>query len=248
MTQPTTTRVLVTPRRDEHRRVRNARQMPTMPMDVHWREPVASPDDPLSPQKSFAGALPGAFHAEPEGARHAWDLADPHRDDSLPGSVRTTLPGWRRGWRQCRPTFCACRSGGRAPRPSPEWLHVWRWSFPAMLKGWIDRVWGQGWTCDFTVRQSRALPALERAALPCPAGSTAATCRRCGSLEAMRRSSDAGVPCSRGMDDLAMHVFPGVDDDSGARPASPAWARRVGRDLAAEPSASAMSCLSLPVL
>ena len=95
----------------------------------------------------------------------------------------------------------------RAEAPAFVFPGRW-WSFPAMLKGWIDRVWCQGWACDFTIRRSRVLLATERAVLPC----------------------FAGVPGCCGIDDVAMHVFPGA----------------VGRDMATEPRASALSYRSLP--
>ena len=31
---------------------------------------------------------------------------------------------------------------------------VWCWSFPAILKGWIDRVWSQGWAYDFRLEKT----------------------------------------------------------------------------------------------
>jgi NAD(P)H dehydrogenase (quinone) len=34
---------------------------------------------------------------------------------------------------------------------------VWWWSFPAMLKGWFDRVWSEGWAYSFTPERSRGL-------------------------------------------------------------------------------------------
>ncbi len=60
------------------------------------------------------------------------------------------------------------------------------------------------------------------------------------------RSIDVGVLGYCGIDDIAMHVFPGVDDDSDARPAWLAMARKIGRNMTAEPPASAMSYRSLP--
>ncbi len=123
---------------------------------------------------------------------------------------------------------------------------VWWWSFPAILKGWVDRVWCQGWAYDFTLGRSRGLLTLGKAVLPCPAGSSASVYRTYGYHEAMRRCIDVGVLGYCGIDDVAMHIFPAVDDRPEAREAYLEIARRIGRDFAKLEAVAALSSLSRP--
>ena len=197
-------------------------------------------------RESFTGALLDAFLAGLEDASHAWELADLHGEGFDPRFRPDDFAQFTKGPAAMPPDVLGEQERVMRAEAIAFVFPVWWWSFPAMLKGWIDRVWCQGWAYDFTIRQSRGLLALERAVLLCSAGSSAATYRRYGYQEAMRRSIDVGVLGYCGIDDVAMHVFPGVDDDSDARPAWIAMARQIGRDMTAEPPVAAMSYRSLP--
>lgn len=121
---------------------------------------------------------------------------------------------------------------------------VWWWSFPAMLKGWIDRVWCNGWAYDFTIEQSVGRLSLNKAVLLCPGGSSADVYRRYGYHEAMRRCIDVGVLGYCGIDTVDMHIFPGVDDEAESRTEYLAIARQIGRDFARRQPVVAISSLS----
>ena len=140
-------------------------------------------------RESFTGALLAGL----EDARHAWELADLHREGFDPRFRPDDFAQFAKG-PAAMPADVLCEQERIMRAEAIAFVFpVWWRSFPAMLKGWIDRVWCQGWACDFTIRQSRGLLALERAVLLCSAGSSAATCRRYGYQEAMRRSIDVGV-------------------------------------------------------
>ena len=121
---------------------------------------------------------------------------------------------------------------------------VWWWSFPAMLKGWIDRVWCNGWAYDFTIERSVGRLSLSKAVLLCPGGSSADVYRRYGYHEAMRRCIDVGVLGYCGIDTVDMHVFPGVDDDAESRAEYLKIAKQIGRDFAKREPVVSISSLS----
>ena len=70
---------------------------------------------------------------------------------------------------------------------------VWWWSLPAMLKGWIDRVFSSGWAYDFTPGHSRGLLRDRPTLLLCVAGSKESTYRKYGYDAAMRTQIDIGI-------------------------------------------------------
>ncbi len=121
---------------------------------------------------------------------------------------------------------------------------VWWWSFPAMLKGWIDRVWCNGWAYDFTIERSLGHLKLSKAVLLCPGGSSADIYRRYGYQEGMRRCIDVGVLGYCGIDTVDMHVFPSVDDEAESRVEYLKIAGRIGRDFAKREPVVAISSLS----
>jgi NAD(P)H dehydrogenase (quinone) len=70
---------------------------------------------------------------------------------------------------------------------------VWWWSFPAMLKGWIDRVFSEGWAYSFDPAVSRGRLRDRPTLLLGIGGSREATYRKYGYNEAMRVQIDIGI-------------------------------------------------------
>lgn len=197
-------------------------------------------------RESFSGAVLEAFLAGLAEAGHESELADLYAEGFDP---------------LFRPADYAQFTGGPAAMPEEVRREqarvdraeaiafvfpVWWWSFPAMLKGWIDRVWCQGWAYDFKIGRSRGLLTLAKAVLLCPAGSSGGVYRRYGYQEAMRRAIDVGVLGYCGIDEVAMHILPAVDDDSTAREEYLKIARGVGRDFAKADGPLPLSSLSRP--
>jgi NAD(P)H dehydrogenase (quinone) len=112
---------------------------------------------------------------------------------------------------------------------------VYWWSFPAMLKGWVDRVWSQGWAYDFTPARSRGLLRDRPVLLLAVAGSRAATYRRYGYDAAMRTQIDVGVLGYGGLHDVTSEFFHEVDDDAAARPGHLDRARALGEQWLSRP-------------
>jgi NAD(P)H dehydrogenase (quinone) len=112
---------------------------------------------------------------------------------------------------------------------------VWWWSFPAMLKGWVDRVWSQGWAYTFSPERSRGLLPDKPVLLLAVAGSRASTYRRYGYDGAMRTQIDIGVLGYGGLTDVTAEFFHEVDDDAAARPRHLARARALGGEWLSRP-------------
>ncbi|HEY4162921.1 MAG TPA: NAD(P)H-dependent oxidoreductase [Dongiaceae bacterium] len=102
---------------------------------------------------------------------------------------------------------------------------VWWWSFPAMLKGWIDRVFSEGWAYSFEPGISRGRLRDRPTLLLGIGGSREATYRKYGYNEAMRVQMDIGVLGYCGLRDVEMQVFYDVEQspENRARYLIEAW-------------------------
>jgi NAD(P)H dehydrogenase (quinone) len=110
---------------------------------------------------------------------------------------------------------------------------VWWWSMPAMLKGWIDRVWSEGWAYSFEPGRSRGLLADRPTQLLCVAGSRERTYRKYAYDVAMRTQLEVGMFGYCGIRSVEASFFYEVDDDAQARPRHLETARRLGREFLA---------------
>jgi NAD(P)H dehydrogenase (quinone) len=70
---------------------------------------------------------------------------------------------------------------------------VWWWSVPALLKGWIDRVWNHGWAYGFLPDGTRAKYPHARVLMLAVAGGDAASFAKRGYDEAMRVQLEVGI-------------------------------------------------------
>ena len=110
---------------------------------------------------------------------------------------------------------------------------VYWWSFPSILKGWIDRVFSQGWAYDFTPERSVGLLRDRPVLLLGSAGSTQRTYRKYGYDDAMERQIDIGIFGYCGLDDVRMELFYDVNEDAGILQAHLSRAEALGRGFAA---------------
>jgi NAD(P)H dehydrogenase (quinone) len=102
---------------------------------------------------------------------------------------------------------------------------VWWWSMPAMLKGWIDRVWNNGWAYgDRDLKGKRAI-ALGIAG----AGRSSYTKREYD--RAMEIQIPIGIFQFCGIEDARMHVFYDSFGDRAVTDAIVAEARRLGHEF-----------------
>jgi len=91
---------------------------------------------------------------------------------------------------------------------------VYWWSFPAGLKGWVDRVWSQGSAYTFTPERSHGLLRDRPVLLLCSAGSRASTYRRYGYDVAMRTQIDVGVLGYGGLTTMTSEFYYEVYEDA----------------------------------
>ena len=99
---------------------------------------------------------------------------------------------------------------------------VWWWSMPAVLKGWIDRVWNHGWAYG-----GRAYP-HERVWMIGVAGAGAQAYRKRGYDEAIRTQLEVGVLEFCGVAERRVELLYGVTDGAEFAAAAVASAAALG--------------------
>lgn len=102
---------------------------------------------------------------------------------------------------------------------------VWWWSFPAMTKGWIDRVWNNGWAYG-----SQEIPLSKALMIGVNAGEDAGYAKR-GYDVAMRTQLVTGIMNYCGIGDAALELFHGSLDSAETRAALLERAFKMGRDF-----------------
>jgi NAD(P)H dehydrogenase (quinone) len=94
---------------------------------------------------SFCGAVADALIAGLAAAGHRHELADLRAEDFDPRLPQADEPDWDDADK--RYSDAVLREQDRIARHDALAFvfPVWWWSFPATTKGWIDRVWNNGW-------------------------------------------------------------------------------------------------------
>jgi NAD(P)H dehydrogenase (quinone) len=94
---------------------------------------------------SFCGAVADALMAGLAAAGHKPELADLRAEGFDPRLPLADEPDW--GDADKRYSDAVLREQARVARNDALAFvfPVWWWSFPATTKGWIDRVWNNGW-------------------------------------------------------------------------------------------------------
>ena len=116
---------------------------------------------------------------------------------------------------------------------------VWWWSFPAMLKGWIDRVFSAGWafrlSTDAEGRQIEPEGSLldeRKAVILCCAGGSERMYEKYGAREALRNQIEIGTMEYCGVADITMHIlYKAWEPDEALRAAHLKTAYTTGREL-----------------
>ncbi|MFC7787864.1 NAD(P)H-dependent oxidoreductase [Microbacterium sp. MAHUQ-60] len=186
----------------------------------------------------YPAAVMDSFHAPLSQSGVTIDILDLHRERFDP---RFTAEDHAHFW------------GGPIP-PDIEGMHrrveaadrlafvfpVYWWSMPALMKGWIERVFTAGWAYQYgqgVVDRGRAplrglLPSIPTA-LVGVGGSKKATYDKYGYDDAMRTQLDVGIFAYCGIDDVESHLIYDVEGDHNAsvRSAGLAQARRIGRSF-----------------
>lgn len=94
---------------------------------------------------SLTGAVLDSLVAGLEAAGHRAEVADLHREDFDPRLRVEDEPLWGDRSQTFGERILAEQARVDRNDAIAFVFPVWWWSFPAMTKGWIDRVWNQGW-------------------------------------------------------------------------------------------------------
>jgi putative NADPH-quinone reductase len=96
-------------------------------------------------RQSLSGAVLDAFTDGLRGAEQEVEIADLHAESFDPVMTVADEPDWNDSRK--RYSDAVLREQARIARNDALAFvfPVWWWSLPAMLKGWIDRVWNNGW-------------------------------------------------------------------------------------------------------
>jgi NAD(P)H dehydrogenase (quinone) len=109
-------------------------------------------------RESLSGAVLDAFVSALREAGHEVEVADLHSERFDPVMIEADEPDWDDSRK--RYSDVVLREQARIARNDALAFvfPVWWWSLPAMLKGWIDRVWNNGWAYgDMKLPHRRAI-------------------------------------------------------------------------------------------
>lgn len=175
---------------------------------------------------SLTGALAERFRAGLAAAGHGGELADLYAERFDPLVLPPDEPDWDDANKRYSAAVLAEQARIERHQAIALVFPVWWWSMPAMLKGWIDRVWNRGWAYD----ESRL--ALSRGLLLGVAAGSARSYAGKGYGTAMEAQLVEGVLRYCGIADARLELFHDVLDDAAKRSAALDRAERVGREFA----------------
>ena len=84
---------------------------------------------------------------------------------------------------------------------------IWWWSFPAMLKGWIERVFTAGWAFKITEDPSGSMLDSRRALMLCCAGGSEKMYEKFGAYETLKQQIGVGVMEYCGVTDVGFKIL-----------------------------------------
>ena len=179
---------------------------------------------------SFCGAVLDELLAGLAEAGHEVEIADLHAEGFDPRMPEADEPDWADPDKR----YSAAVLAEQARIARNEMLvfvfPVWWWSLPAMLKGWIDRVWNNGWAYG-----ARKLP-HRRALLIATAAGNAEDYQRRGYDRAMLTQIVTGIMNYCGIRDAELRLLYDVTEDAESRQAHLREARALGHSFATQPA------------
>ncbi|WP_277188673.1 NAD(P)H-dependent oxidoreductase [Caballeronia sp. BR00000012568055] len=169
----------------------------------------------------YPAAVMDAFHRPFEHAGDSIDILDLHSEGFDPRFTETDHAHF---WGGPVPDDIAAMHERveRADRLAFVFPVYW-WSMPALMKGWIERVFTGGWAYQFgsgVVDRGKAPPASLLQNVPTTligiAGSRKRTYDKYGYADAMRTQMDVGIFAYCGVTDVASHLIYDVEGDHNA--------------------------------
>ena len=171
---------------------------------------------------SFCGAVLDSVVAGLRAAGHAPEIADLRAEGFDPRLPPADEPDWNDADKVYSDVVLAEQARMMRSDALAFVFPVWWWSLPATTKGWIDRVWNNGWAYG-----ARTLPHKKALLLGTAAGSAESYAKR-GYDQAMRTQIVTGMMEYCGIPESGLHLLFDVLDDRAARTRHLARARELG--------------------
>ena len=178
---------------------------------------------------SFSGAVLDRLVEGLEAAGHSAEIADLHTEGFDP---RFTSGDYAQFSHETMPDDVLAEQA-RVERNEGLALvfpFFW-WGFPAMLKGWIDRVWCEGWAYHWTIERPYGLLDERPLVILAMNGTSERGYKKRSYDEAVRIEMDVGTFGYCGLHDVTRHMFYEVDTNEEARLRYLDTAFEVGRDF-----------------
>jgi putative NADPH-quinone reductase len=183
---------------------------------------------------SLTAAIAKEFRAGLSESGHGGELADLYAEGFDPLVLPPDEPDWNDATKRYSDAVLAEQARIERHQAVAMVFPVWWWSFPAMLKGWIDRVWNRGWAYD----ESKLT--LERGLLiGIAAGGARTYDGPRGYRGAMETQLVQGILDYCGVPRGGMELLMNSTDDDAARATILLRARLLGREFANETAAAA---------
>jgi NAD(P)H dehydrogenase (quinone) len=181
-------------------------------------------------RNSFCGAVMDSFIAGLAGAGHKAEIADLHAEGFDPRMTEADEPDWNDPRKRYSDPVLAEQARIARNDAMAFVFPVWWWSIPAMLKGWVDRVWNNGWAYGDTTLPHR------KALLIGTASGGAATYDKRQYGPAMQAQLVVGIMNYCGIPAAELELMFDVMDTPEIRAGHLAQARKLGEAFAAAPS------------
>lgn len=175
---------------------------------------------------SLTAALADRFRAGLSAAGHEGELADLYAERFDPLLLPPDEPDWNDQRKRYSDAVLAEQARIERHQAIALVFPVWWWSMPAMLKGWIDRVWNRGWAYD------GGKLTLARGLMLGVAAGSARSYQGKGYGPAMEAQLVEGVLRFCGIANAQLELFHDVLDDAAIRADALDRAERLGRDFA----------------
>jgi len=175
---------------------------------------------------SLTAAIAARFRKGLGAAGHGGELADLYAEKFDPLIFPPDEPDWEDATKRYSDAVLAEQARIERHQAIALVFPVWWWSVPAMLKGWIDRVWNRGWAYD----PSRL--ALKRGLLLGVAAGGERSYETKGYRQAIETQLLEGVYRYCNVADARLELLHNVLDEAGKREAALARAETLGREFA----------------
>ncbi|MFT3989040.1 NAD(P)H oxidoreductase [Aestuariivirga sp.] len=173
-------------------------------------------------RQSFCGAMLDNLVEGLESAGHKAEIADLRAEAFDPRLPEADEPDWADDRKIYSPEVLKEQARIARNDALAFVFPVWWWSFPATTKGWIDRVWNNGWAYG-----SARLP-QSRALLIGAASASAEAYRKRGYDDAMRVQLVTGIMDYCGIAKAGLELFHDVTDNAEAGHQALKRARQLG--------------------